>query len=56
MFNITKKRSNKIAPEKLDGNDPIQARILENLITIKKSSSLKSQTTKNKKTCKVNYI
>ena len=24
-------------PEKLDGNDPIQARIIENLITIKKS-------------------
>ena len=37
MFTIKKKRSNKIMPENLDGNDPIQARIIENLITIKKS-------------------
>tara|TARA_Y100000768_G_C23467270_1_gene446457 strand:+ start:218 stop:379 length:162 start_codon:yes stop_codon:yes gene_type:complete len=37
MFTIKKKRSNKIMPENLDGNDPIQARMIENLITIKKN-------------------
>ena len=49
MFSITKKRSNKIMPEKLDGNDPIQARIIENLITIKKSKiNITKKTNKNK--------
>tara|TARA_B100000674_G_C37434682_1_gene731095 strand:- start:217 stop:372 length:156 start_codon:yes stop_codon:yes gene_type:complete len=37
MFRTTK---NKILPElALDGNDPIQARMLENIITINKSKS-----------------
>lgn len=37
MFKPTK---NKIVPESiLNGNDPIQARMIENIITIKKSQS-----------------
>jgi len=37
MFKSTK---NKIVPESvLNGNDPIQARMIENIITIKKSKS-----------------